>query len=89
MTSEIAVLNQKAVALAADSAVTLVDGGLVAVRNDTRKLFNLIEGRPIGLMFFGVADVMGHPWDLLIENYQTKVKPQHFGRTSPTTRRVS
>ena len=82
MTSEIAVLNQKAVALAADSAVTLVDGGLVAVRNDTRKLFNLIEGRPIGLMFFGVADVMGHPWDHLIEHYQTKVKPQHFAHVT-------
>ena len=82
MTSEIAVLNQKAVALAADSAVTLVDGGLVAVRNDTRKLFNLIEGRPIGLMFFGVADVMGHPWDHLIEHYQTKVKPQHFAHVA-------
>jgi hypothetical protein len=82
MTSEIAVLNQKAVALAADSAVTLVDGGLVAVRNDQRKLFNLVEGKPIGLMFFGVADVMGHPWDQLIENYQTKVKPPGFARVA-------
>ena len=82
MTSEIAVLNQKAVALAADSAVTLVDGGLVAVRNDQRKLFNLVEGRPIGLMFFGVADMMGHPWDQLIEHYQTKVKPQHFAHVA-------
>jgi len=82
MTSEIAVLNQKAVALAADSAVTLVDGGLVAVRNDQRKLFNLVEGRPIGLMFFGIADVMGHPWDQLIEHYQTKVKPQNFAHVA-------
>jgi hypothetical protein len=82
MTSEIAVLNQKAVALAADSAVTLVDGGLVAVRNDQRKLFNLVEGKPIGLMFFGVADVMGHPWDQLIEHYQTKVKPPGFARVA-------
>ncbi len=78
MTSEIAVLNQRAVALAADSAVTLVDGGMVAVRNDQRKLFNLVNGKPIGLMFFGVADVMGHPWDHLIENYQAKVKPAAF-----------
>jgi hypothetical protein len=82
MTSEIAVFNQKAVALAADSAVTLVDGGLVAVRNDQRKLFNLIEGRPIGLMFFGVADVMGHPWDQLIEHYQTKVKPANLAHVT-------
>jgi len=78
MTSEIAVMNQRAVALAADSAVTLVDGGLVAVRNDQRKLFNLVEGRPIGLMFFGLADMMGHPWDQLILHYQSKVKPASF-----------
>ena len=48
MTSEIAVMNQRAVALAADSAVTLIDGGTVVVRNDQRKLFNLVEGRPVG-----------------------------------------
>jgi hypothetical protein len=75
MTSEIAVMNQRAVALAADSAVTLIDGGTVVVRNDQRKLYNLVEGRPVGLMFFGVADIMGHPWDHLIEHYQKKVKP--------------
>lgn len=82
MTSEIAVLNQRAVALAADSAVTLIDGGLVAVRHDQRKLFNLIDGKPIGLMFYGVADVMGHPWDQLIEHYQTKVKPAGFAHVT-------
>jgi len=78
MTSEIAVMNQRAIALAADSAVTLIGGGAVVVRNDQRKLFNLVEGKPVGLMFFGVADVMGHPWEHLIEHYQKKVKPQPF-----------
>ncbi len=78
MTSEIAVMNQRAVALAADSAVTLIDGGTVVVRNDQRKLFNLIENRPIGVMFFGVADILGHPWEHLIEHYQKKVKPKEF-----------
>jgi hypothetical protein len=78
MTSEIAVMNQRAVALAADSAVTLIDGGTVVVRNDQRKLFNLIEHRPIGVMFFGVADILGHPWEHLIEHYQKKVKPKDF-----------
>src|SRR5271166_1116854 len=78
MTSEIAVMNQRAVAIAADSAVTLIDGGTVVVRNDQRKLFNLIEGRPIGVMFFGVADILGHPWEHLIEHYQKKVKPANL-----------
>jgi uncharacterized membrane protein YecN with MAPEG domain len=88
MTSEIAVMNQRAVALAADSAVTLVDGGLVAVRNDQRKLFNLVEGRPIGIMFFGLADMMGHPWDQLILHYQSKVKPASLPMCA-TMRRAS
>jgi hypothetical protein len=68
-------MNQRAVALAADSAVTLVDGGLVAVRNDQRKLFNLVSGKPVGIMFFGLADMMGHPWENLIEHYQRKANP--------------
>ncbi len=70
MTSEIAVMNQRAVALAANSAVTLIDGGTVVVRNDQRKLYNLVGGAPIGVMFFGVADMMGHPWEHLIEHFQ-------------------
>jgi hypothetical protein len=78
MTSEIAVMNQRAVALAADSAVTLIDGGTVVVRNDQRKLFNLMDNRPIGVMFFGVADILGHPWEHLIEHYQKKVKPANL-----------
>src|ERR1700679_1002345 len=82
MTSEIAVMNQRAVALAADSAVTLIDGGTVVVRNDQRKLYNLAEGHPVGVMFFGVADIMGHPWEHLIEHYQKKVKPKEFARLS-------
>ena len=80
MTSEIAVMNQRAVAIAADSAVTLIDGSTVVVRNDQRKLYNLLEGRPVGVMFFGVADIMGHPWDRLIEHYQKKVNPPQFAR---------
>jgi hypothetical protein len=77
MTSEIAVMNQRAVALAADSAVTLIAQGQVAIRNDQRKLYNLLGGKPVGLMFFGVADIMGHPWDHLIEHYQKKVRPKN------------
>ena len=82
MTSEIAVMNQRAVALAADSAVTLIDGGTVVVRNEQRKLFNLVPGQPVGVMFFGLADMMGHPWDNLIEHFQRKGPrgaPPHLG----------
>ncbi len=72
MTSEIAVMNQKAIALGADSAVTLTDGRRVVVRNEQRKLYNLVEGKPVGVMFYGVADIMGHPWDHVIDQYREK-----------------
>lgn len=75
MTSEIAVMNQRAIALAADSAVTLIGGGKVIVRNDQKKLFNLADGLPVGVMFFGVADLMGHPWEVLLEHYRKTLKP--------------
>jgi hypothetical protein len=75
MTSEIAVMNQRAIALAADSAVTMIDGGKIIVRNDQRKLFNLAEGLPVGTMFFGVADLMGHPWDVLLDHYRERARP--------------
>ncbi len=61
--------------MAADSAVTLIGDGTVVVRNERRKLFNLMAGQPVGLMFFGMAEIMGHPWDQLIEHYQKTVKP--------------
>ncbi len=75
MTSEIAVMNQLAIALAADSAVTLIGGGKVIVRNDQKKLFNLADGLPVGVMFFGVADLMGHPWEVLLEHYRKALNP--------------
>jgi len=75
MTSEIAVMNQRCVALAADSAVTLIEGNKVVVRNDQRKLFDLGHGLPVAVMFFGIADIMGHPWDVLIEHFRKKARP--------------
>ena len=77
MTSEIVVMNQRAIALAADSAVTVSDGRTVIVRNEQRKLFNLAAGLPVGVMFFGVADLMGHPWEVLLDHFQKK------GRAGP------
>jgi len=76
LTSEVAVMNQRGIALAADSAVTLIEGGTVIVRNDQRKLYNLADGLPVGVMFFGIADIMGHPWEVLLDHFQKKAKPR-------------
>lgn len=74
MTSEIVMMNQRAIAMAADSAVTVIDGGKIIVRNEQRKLFNFADGLPVGVMFFGNADLMGHPWDVLVEHYRSHTK---------------
>jgi hypothetical protein len=63
-------MNQRAIALAADSAVTLIDGGKIIVRNDQKKLFHIGDGLPVAVMFHGIADLMGHPWEILVCEYK-------------------
>jgi hypothetical protein len=72
MTAEIAVLNRNAVALAADSAVTLQlpEGPKVYQAN---KLFMLSKYHPVGVMIYGSADFMGIPWDTIIKRYRQQL----------------
>lgn len=67
MTAEIAILNKSAVALAADSAVTI---GQRKVYNSANKLFTLSKVQPVGVMIFGNADIMGVPWETIIKYYR-------------------
>ena len=46
MTTEIAILNRSAVALAADSAVSVATPNGIKVYDGVNKLFELITGRP-------------------------------------------
>ena len=67
MTAEVALLNTTAVALAADSAMTL--GG----SNKTypaQKLFALTKHHPVGVMIYNNAQFMGIPWETLIKMYR-------------------
>lgn len=77
MTAEIAVLNRNAVALAADSAVTLQlpEGPKIYHAN---KLFTLSKYRPVGVMIYGNADFMGVPWDTIIKQYRERLGNRGF-----------
>src|SRR5712691_5655180 len=79
MTAEIAVLNRNAVALAADSAVTLVlpEGVKIYQAN---KLFTLSKYRPVGVMVYGGADFMGIPWETIIKRYRAQLERRGFPR---------
>lgn len=61
MTAEIAVLNKSAVALAADSAVTIGRGAAAKIYNTVNKIFELSRNRPVGIMVYGRLDFMGMP----------------------------
>lgn len=67
MTAEIAILNRSAVALAADSAVTI---GQKKIYNSANKLFTLSKVRPVGVMVYGNAELMGIPWETIIKHYR-------------------
>lgn len=69
MTAEIAVFNKSAVALAADSAVTISGGGKHKIYNGAEKLFALTKHHPVGVMVYGSGDLCSAPWELVIKAY--------------------
>ncbi|MCT7596409.1 hypothetical protein [Aliarcobacter butzleri] len=79
MTAEIGMLNKYAVALAADSAVTVSgNNGKSKVYNSANKLFKLSNYEPIGIMIYGNASFMGVPWETIIKLYNKKLAKTSF-----------
>ncbi|UXO70832.1 hypothetical protein [Pantoea dispersa] len=72
MTAEIAVFNSTALALAADSAVTINNNDFVKINNSANKLFELCKKHPVGIMIFNNSALAGAPWELLIKSYRQK-----------------
>ncbi len=79
MTAEIAILNRNAVAMAADSAVTLQLPGGQKIYNTVNKLFTLSKYRPVGVMVYGSADFMTIPWETIIKMYRAELYDKKYG----------
>src|SRR5438067_13845178 len=73
LTAEIAILNKGAVALAADSAVTIQIGGGQKIYNTVNKLFTLSKYQPVGAMIYGNSEFMGVPWESIIKEYRREL----------------
>jgi len=71
MTAEIAVMNKRAIALAADSAVTI--GDRARFYNTANKLFMLSKFEPIGIMIYNNAEFMGVPWEVIVKEYRSYI----------------
>lgn len=77
MTAEVAILNKTAVALAADSAVTMRRGGGTKIYN-TDKLFMLSKHYPIGIMVYGEAEFLLIPWETTIKTFRKMLGKKPF-----------
>jgi len=82
MTTEIAIMNKSAVALAADSAVTITltgpQGREHKIYNSANKLFTLSKYCPVGIMTYGNASLMGIPWETIIKVYRCNLGERKF-----------
>ena len=76
MTAEVVVMNRVGVALAADSAVTVEMGGSTKVRDSALKLFTLSKYRPVGVMIYNNASLLGVPLETIIKLFR-----RDLGRT--------
>ena len=70
MTAEIVIMNKEAIALASDSAVTMVSESNHKIFTSANKLFALSYDNPIGIMVYQNATFMGIPWETIIKVYR-------------------
>lgn len=77
MTTEIVLMNSAAVALAADSAVTVAG---TKVYNTANKVFTLSKYAPVGVMIYNSASIMNVPWETLIKDYRKKLGKKKFSK---------
>jgi hypothetical protein len=78
MTAEIAVMNQSAVALAADSAATRSGAKIFAAN----KIFALSKYEPVAVMVYGNAACMHVPWETVIKEYRAQLSTTSYARVS-------
>lgn len=75
MTAEIGIINQRGLALAADSAITITraDKDHPITFNNATKLFTLSKANKVGFMIYQDANFMGVPWSVIINAYKEYV----------------
>jgi hypothetical protein len=78
MTAEIVIMNKEAVAIAADSAVSLVTGPADSpqkIFTSANKIFGLSENHTAALMIYNNASFIGIPWEPLLTRFEESLGP--------------
>lgn len=73
MTTEIAIMNRSAIALAADSAVTIKTQAGEKVYNTVNKLFTLSKYQPVGVMIYGSSVLLNIPLETIVKEYRQQL----------------
>ena len=80
MTSEVVLMNRQAVAMAADSAVTISGADqYIKTYNSVDKLFPLVDGQPVAVMIYNNAEIMSTPWETVISLYREATRGAVLG----------
>lgn len=72
MTAIVGILNKRAVAIAADSAVTVTSGEKRKIYNTSQKIFRLSEKNPVAIMTYSNVEFMETPLDVIIDLYRSE-----------------
>ena len=78
MTAIVGILNKHAVAVAADSALTVTRGNSRKIFNTCQKIFPLSDGSPVAIMTYGNTLFMGVPWEVIISLYRKEHGDKSF-----------
>lgn len=78
MTSEVLLMNRGAVAMAADSAVTIMGEHGTTIYQSVDKVFPLVDDAPIGVMIYNHAEIMGTPWESVLSLYRKDATGRKF-----------
>lgn len=76
MSAGICIMNRQAIALAADSAVTV--GNHAAIHNSANKLFSLSRLSPVGLIIYANASLMTVPVEIIVKQYKQQLGCKSF-----------
>lgn len=76
MSAGICIMNKNAIAMAADSAVTI--GQHVAIHNSANKLFSLSRSEPVGVIVYANASLMQVPIEIVIKQYKANLRDKSF-----------
>jgi hypothetical protein len=80
LTAEIAILNRTAVALAADSVVTLSSPRGRKMYDSAEKIFELSRVQPIGLMIYNNAQHLNAPLEIVVRDFRQSLTTTEFDR---------